>query len=95
MKTTIAAAIVAVLLAPGPAVAQAASQQPAISGEAAYAEACAACHRTPARFMRRHIAKTPAERQADFDKFLTGHYAPDPAARAAIIAWLEANHTGR
>lgn len=91
MKTAIAAAIAAALLAPTPAAAQTA----AISGEAAYAENCAACHRTPTRFMRRHLAKAPEQRQADLEKFLTGHYAPDPAVRAAIVAWLEANHTGR
>jgi mono/diheme cytochrome c family protein len=91
MKTAIAAAIAAVLLAPTPAAAQPA----AISGEAAYAENCAACHRTPSRFMRRYTAKPPEQRQAELDTFLTGHHAPDPAVRAAIIGWLEANHTGR
>lgn len=97
MKSIIAAlaapGLVALLVAfaPGSATAQTAT----ISGEAAYAESCAACHRTPARFMRRYTDKPSAQRQAELDKFLTGHYAPDPATRAAIIAWLEANHTSR
>lgn len=73
----------------------AAAQPAAISGETAYADTCAACHRTPARFMRRYTDKPAAQRQAELEKFLTGHYAPDPAIRAAIIAWLEANHTSR
>jgi mono/diheme cytochrome c family protein len=83
-----------VAFAPGSAIAQT-SQAAAISGEAAYAENCAACHRTPARFMRRYTDKAAEQRQAELDKFLAGHYAPDPATRAAIIGWLEANHTGR
>ena len=65
------------------------------TGEAAYNEACASCHRTPARFMRRYLDMTPQQRQAELDRFLTGHYAPDAGRRAAIIAWLEANHTRR
>jgi mono/diheme cytochrome c family protein len=88
---TVALAALLAAFAPGSATAQSA----AISGETAYAESCAACHRTPARFMRRYTDKAPAQRQAELDKFLVGHHAPDPATRAAIIAWLEANHTGR
>jgi len=72
-----------------PAVAQ------AVDGAAAYAEACASCHRTPARFMCRYLDMTPEQRQAELDRFLTGHYAPDATRRGAIIAWLEANHTRR
>lgn len=64
-------------------------------GAAAYAEACASCHRTPVRFMRRYLDMTPEQRQAELDRFLTGHYAPDAAKRGAIVAWLEANHTRR
>jgi len=84
-----------VMAAPGAAGAQGGSQAEVTAGAAAYAEACASCHRTPARFMRRHLDKTPAQRQTHFDEFLTKHHAPAPATRAAIIAWLEANHTSR
>lgn len=64
--------------------------QAAPSGEAAYAEACASCHRTPGRFMRRY-ADMPAEQRARaLDAFLVDHYAPDPGRRAAIVAWLMA-----
>jgi len=82
-----------VMAAPGAAGAQGGSKAETMAGAAAYAEACAACHRTPARFMRRHLDKTAAEREAHFEAFLSKHYAPEPATRAAIIAWLEANHT--
>jgi cytochrome c2 len=64
-------------------------------GEAAYQEACASCHHTPARFMRRYLDLSPADRQAALDSFLKTHYAEDDARRAAIIAWLEANHVPR
>ncbi|TQF76771.1 hypothetical protein FK498_16030 [Elioraea sp. Yellowstone] len=64
-------------------------------GETAYREACASCHRTPARFMRRFIDLSPADRKAALDDFLKTHYAEDDAKRAAIIAWLEANHVRR
>lgn len=70
-----------------------AAAQPA--GEAAYQEACASCHRTPARFMRRYLDLAAAERQTQLDRFLAGHHAEDAQKRAAIIAWLEANHTRR
>jgi len=62
--------------------------QAAPDGAAAYAQACAECHRTPARFMRRYLEMPPAERAAALDRFLPDHYAPDPAQRAAIVAWL-------
>jgi mono/diheme cytochrome c family protein len=62
--------------------------QAAPDGAAAYAQACAECHRTPARFMRRYLEMPAAERAAALDRFLPTHYAPDPAQRAAIIAWL-------
>lgn len=64
-------------------------------GEAAYREACASCHRTPARFMRRFVDLPPTDRQRALDEFLKAHYAEDDAKRAAIIAWLEANHVRR
>lgn len=64
-------------------------------GEAAYREACASCHRTPARFMRRFVDLPQADRQRALDEFLKTHHAEDDARRAAIIAWLEANHVRR
>jgi cytochrome c5 len=64
-------------------------------GETAYQEACASCHRTPTRFMRRFLDLSQADRQAALDDFLKTHYAEDAAKRAAIIAWLEANHVRR
>ncbi|WP_372624223.1 hypothetical protein [Falsiroseomonas sp.] len=70
-----------------------AAAQPA--GEAAFQETCASCHRTPSRFMRRYVDMNPAERQAQLDRFLAGHYAEDATKRAGIIAWLEANHSRR
>jgi mono/diheme cytochrome c family protein len=62
--------------------------QAPVSGEAAYGEHCASCHRTPARVMRRYLDMPPAERATALDRVLTDHYAPDPAQRAAIVAWL-------
>lgn len=65
------------------------------AGEEAYREACASCHRTPARFMRRYLEMTPQARWQALDTFLRDHHAPQEQQRAAIIAWLEANHTRR
>ena len=90
MRTTVLVAALAIGLATAPPVA---AQAP--DGAAAYAETCGSCHRTPARFMRRYLDMTPAQRQAELDRFLTGHHAPDAARRGVIIAWLEANHTRR
>jgi cytochrome c553 len=78
----------ALVLAATPASATTRLAQAAPDGAAAYAQACAECHRTPARFMRRYLDMPPAERSAALDRFLPTHYAPDPAQRAAIIAWL-------
>lgn len=88
-RISLALALAASLSASPPAAAQ------AQDGASAYAEACASCHRTPARFMRRYLDMAPAQRQAELDRSLPGHYAPDAAKRGAIIAWLEANHTRR
>ena len=77
----------AALLTAGPASAQ--QPDPRVAqGEAAYAESCASCHRTPARFMRRYMEMPPAERAAALETFLPGHYAPEAGQRAAIVAWL-------
>lgn len=83
------AAVLAVAAWTSPAAAQAAN------GEAAYRDACASCHRTPARVVRRYLDLAPQQRQSELDRFLTGHHAPDEAQRGAIIAWLEANHRRR
>jgi mono/diheme cytochrome c family protein len=58
-------------------------------GEAAYARACAECHRTPARLVARYGQMYPEDRRMALDDLLKGHHAPDPAERARIIAWLE------
>jgi mono/diheme cytochrome c family protein len=87
-RIAVIAAIAALSLPPARIAAQPA-------GEAAYQEACASCHRTPARFMRRYLDLAPADRQAQLTRFLAGHHAEDAQKRAAIIAWLEANHARR
>ena len=71
-----------------PAAQASASDQQVALGQAAYAEDCASCHRTPARFMRRYLDMPLPERIATLDRFLPDHYAPDAERRAAIIAWL-------
>lgn len=64
-------------------------------GERAYAEACASCHRVPSRVLRPYLSMTREQRRLALDVFLKDHYAEDDATRAAIIAWLEANHVRR
>jgi mono/diheme cytochrome c family protein len=59
----------------------------AADGERAFKDRCAKCH--TARSMRAAVArKPPADRAAELDRFLATHYAPDPAERAAIVAYL-------
>ena len=60
-------------------------------GEMAYAEDCASCHRTPARFMANVPGEDDAARAEWLEEFLPDHYAPDAQARADIIAWLLAD----
>ncbi|MCC5986474.1 MAG: hypothetical protein JJT95_02255 [Pararhodobacter sp.] len=60
-------------------------------GEMAYAEDCASCHRTPARFMANVPGEYDAARAEWLEEFLPEHYAPDAQARADIIAWLLAD----
>lgn len=95
MRLVLAALLAVPLIAPvsTPTI----GQQPRATdpGETAYQEACASCHRTPTRFMRRFVDLSQADRQAALDDFLKTHYAKDPGKRAAIIAWLEANHVPR
>lgn len=60
-------------------------------GEGAYAEDCASCHRSPARFMANVPGDDDAARADWLEDFLPDHYAPDDQARADIIAWLLAD----
>ena len=60
-------------------------------GETAYAEDCASCHRTPARFMANVPGEDDDARAAWLEDFLPEHYAPDAQDRADIIAWLLAD----
>lgn len=56
-------------------------------GERAFKGRCAKCH--TARSLRSGLAKRPAqEREPYLVRFLSDHYAPDPAERAAIVAYL-------
>lgn len=64
-------------------------------GERAYAEACASCHRVPSRVLRPYLSMTPDQRRQALDTLLKEHYGEDDTKRAAIIAWLEANHVRR
>lgn len=59
-------------------------------GEGAYATACAECHRSAARLMARVPGADAAARGAWLEAFLPDHHAPEPQARADIIAWLVA-----
>ncbi|WP_333670240.1 hypothetical protein [Elioraea tepidiphila] len=95
MRIVLAALLALPLTAPVSTLAM--GQQPRATdpGETAYQEACASCHRTPTRFMRRFVDLAQADRQAALDDFLKTHYAEDAGKRAAIIAWLEANHVRR
>lgn len=56
--------------------------------KAAYDELCASCHKLPQRLAAR-IARTD-EARGKLDTFLTKHYAPDAAKRAAVIDFLYA-----
>lgn len=58
-------------------------------GEAAYARACAECHRNAARIVSRYADMRPEDRRTALDDFLKTHHAPEDATRAAIIAFLE------
>lgn len=61
-----------------------------VRGEVAYAGACAECHRSAARLMARVPGADAAARGAWLAAFLADHHAPEPQARADIIAWLVA-----
>ncbi len=59
-----------------------------VAGEAAYAKACARCHRSVDRLVPMIGGDDAATRSAYLDGFLADHRVPDPAMRADIIAYL-------
>lgn len=59
-----------------------------VAGEAAYAKACARCHRSVDRLVPMIAGPDAAARSVYLDGFLADHKAPDPAMRADIIAYL-------
>lgn len=95
MRAVLIAVLSAWLFGSGAAAAMSHQAPPTDPGEIAYQQDCASCHRTPTRFMRRYLDLSRGDRHAALDSFLKTHYAEDDAKRAAIIAWLEANHVRR
>jgi len=89
------ACVVLVAMTTGLAYGEVRGQPATVDGARAYEQACASCHRTPSRVMRRFQSLSTADRQAQLDAFLKGHHAPDAAPRAAIVAWLEQQVSGR
>ena len=79
MVNQLLATSVVLLAISAPAAAQSVSK-------AAYDELCVSCHKQPQRLAAR-IARTD-EARAKLDAFLTKHYAPDAAKRAAVIDFL-------
>lgn len=63
----------------------------ATAGEAAYAKACARCHKTASRITPFIEGKTTEEKAAWLDAFLAGHHATDAKIRADLVAYLLAN----
>lgn len=59
-----------------------------VAGEAAYAQACARCHRSVDRILPFIAGNDAAAKTAYLDALLADHRAPDPAMRADIIAYL-------
>lgn len=84
MRILPAVALFTIALSATPALAQG----DAARGEAMYQTACAECHRNAERIASRVEGATEAERATAFEAFLPEHYAPDPAVRADIIAYL-------
>lgn len=87
----VAAATLALLVLPLPLHAESPADMragDAVRGEVAYAEDCASCHRTPARFMANVPGQDAAARATWLEDFLPDHYAPDAQTRADIVAWL-------
>ena len=60
----------------------------AAKGEAVYQRACARCHRSVERVVPLIAGPDAASTAAYLDRFLADHKAPDPAARADLIAYL-------
>lgn len=85
LKTSVTA-LAFLLLACGAGAAEPAIDPDLARGEAVYGEACAVCHGSTARLARRLPRTDQAE--AKLDAFLAGHYAPEPQARADLIAYL-------
>lgn len=77
------AVLVLALATPTPAFA-------AEDGKAACAHACAGCHRSAVRLVARYALISPEDRRMALEDLLRGHHAPDPAERAQITAFLEA-----
>ena len=59
-----------------------------VAGEAAYAQACARCHRSVDRILPFIAGDDAAAKTAYLDALLADHRAPDPAMRADLIAYL-------
>jgi len=78
MQRLILVAVASALLC-GPAAAQ--------DGGAAFKTKCVACH-SEKKVMDGVRKKPEAERLAHLEKFLPGHFAPDPAEREAIAEYL-------
>ena len=59
-----------------------------VAGVAAYAQACARCHRSVDRILPFIAGDDAAAKTAYLDALLADHRAPDPAMRADLIAYL-------
>ena len=60
----------------------------AVEGEAVYQRTCARCHRSAERLVPLIAGPDRGATTAYLDRFLADHMAPDPAARADLIAYL-------
>jgi mono/diheme cytochrome c family protein len=78
----------AVVISAAGAEEQQASAADAVRGEAHYAAACAGCHASAARIIRRIDGDTPDEKHNWLERFLADHHAPDAEMRADLIAFL-------
>lgn len=59
-----------------------------VAGKAAYAQACARCHRSVDRILPFIAGNDAAAKTAYLDALLADHRAPDPAMRTDLIAYL-------
>ena len=69
-----------------PATTLPAAAQTAGPGAATWEAACATCHDDVTALI--DPGADPEETAASLDGFLAEHFAPDPDARAELIAWL-------